>query len=42
VSQALAPLGLELGVGVAYALLAAVLLKLFEAESRRRASLDTM
>jgi len=40
--HALAPLGLELGVGVAYALLAAGLLKLFEAESRRRASLDTL
>jgi ABC-2 type transport system permease protein len=29
-------------VGVAYALLAALLLKVFEIESRRRASLDTI
>ncbi|GIF72187.1 ABC transporter permease [Asanoa siamensis] len=32
----------EVTVGVAYAVVAAVLLKIFEAESRRRASLDTL
>lgn len=32
----------ELGIGLGYAVLAAVLLKVFEAESRRHASLDTM
>jgi ABC-type multidrug transport system permease subunit len=42
VRDVLAPLGWELGVGVAYALLAALLLKVFEVESRRRASLDTL
>lgn len=41
-ASALAPLLAELAVGVGYAILAAVLLKVFEAESRRRASLDTM
>ncbi|WP_319462420.1 ABC transporter permease [Micromonospora sp. RTP1Z1] len=35
-------LAAELAVGVGYAVLAAVLLKVFEAESRRRASLDTL
>jgi ABC-2 type transport system permease protein len=35
-------LAAEAAVGVGYAVLAAALLKLFEAESRRRASLDTM
>ncbi|BCY06182.1 ABC transporter permease [Actinoplanes sp. L3-i22] len=35
-------LGRELLVGAGYALLAAVLLRVFEAESRRRASLDTL
>ncbi|MEV4619732.1 ABC transporter permease [Asanoa sp. NPDC049573] len=39
---ALAPLGKEVAVGAAYAVVAAVLLKVFEAESRRRASLDTL
>lgn len=39
---AMAPLAAELAVGVGYAVLAAVLLKIFEAESRRRASLDTL
>jgi ABC-2 type transport system permease protein len=42
VTTALAPLVAELAVGVGYAVLAAVLLKIFEAESRRRASLDTL
>jgi ABC-2 type transport system permease protein len=42
VRDVLAPLGWEVGVGVAYALLAALLLKVFEVESRRRASLDTL
>jgi ABC-type multidrug transport system permease subunit len=32
----------EAGIGIAYAVLAAVLLRIFEAESRRRASLDTL
>jgi ABC-2 type transport system permease protein len=41
-ADSLAPLGVELVVGVAYAGLAAVLLRIFEAESRRRASLDTL
>jgi ABC-2 type transport system permease protein len=41
--ESVAPLAAELVVGVAYAGLAAVLLKIFEAESRRRrASLDTL
>ncbi|WP_262282006.1 ABC transporter permease [Micromonospora sp. MA102] len=35
-------LAAEAAVGLGYALLAALLLKVFEAESRRRASLDTM
>ncbi|MDI6098299.1 ABC transporter permease [Actinoplanes sp. NEAU-A12] len=35
-------LGQELLVGAGYAVLAAVLLRVFEAESRRRASLDTL
>jgi ABC-2 type transport system permease protein len=35
-------IGGELLVGLAYAVLAALLLRFFEAESRRRASLDTM
>ena len=35
-------LGQEMLVGAGYAVLAAVLLKVFEAESRRRASLDTL
>ena len=35
-------LAAELAVGAGYAVLAAVLLKVFEAESRRRASLDTL
>jgi len=35
-------LGLELAIGLSYALLAGVLLKVFEAESRRTASLDTL
>lgn len=35
-------IGLELLIGAAYAVLAGVLLKVFEAESRRRASLDTL
>ncbi|MFC7532069.1 ABC transporter permease [Actinoplanes sp. GCM10030250] len=35
-------LGAELLVGIGYALLAAALLKIFEAESRRRASLETI
>ncbi len=39
---ALAPLGSELAIGAGYAVLAAVLLKIFELESRRRASLDTL
>ena len=34
-------LAAEVAVGAGYALLAAVLLKVFELESRRRASLDT-
>jgi ABC-2 type transport system permease protein len=42
ISAALGPLAAELAVGVGYAVLAAVLLKIFEAESRRRASLDTL
>jgi ABC-2 type transport system permease protein len=42
VGTALAPLAAEAAVGVGYAVLAAVLLKVFEAESRRRASLDTL
>lgn len=41
-SAALPPLGGEVAVGLAYAVLAAVLLKIFEAESRRHASLDTL
>jgi ABC-2 type transport system permease protein len=41
-ATALAPLVAELAVGAGYAVLAAVLLKIFEAESRRRASLDTL
>ncbi|GGN86996.1 hypothetical protein GCM10010112_69140 [Actinoplanes lobatus] len=41
--EAAAPaLGRELLVGVGYAVLAALLLKVFEAESRRRASLETL
>lgn len=36
------PLAIEATVGLGYALLAAALLKVFEAESRRRASLDTI
>lgn len=36
------PLAVEVLLGLGYALLAAVLLKVFEAESRRRASLDTL
>ncbi|BCJ60751.1 hypothetical protein Jiend_41730 [Micromonospora endophytica] len=36
------PLAAEAAVALAYALLAATLLKLFEAESRRHASLDTL
>lgn len=41
--EAAAPaLGLELLVGAGYAVLAALLLKVFEAESRRRASLETL
>jgi ABC-2 type transport system permease protein len=39
--SALVPLAAETAVGVGYAVLAAVLLKVFEVESRRRASLDT-
>lgn len=35
-------LGLELAIGIGHALLAALLLTVFEAESRRTASLDTM
>lgn len=35
-------IGLELLIGLAYAVLAGVLLRVFEAESRRRASLDTL
>jgi ABC-2 type transport system permease protein len=41
-AAALPPLGAELAVGLAYAVLSAVLLKVFEAESRRHASLDTL
>ncbi|MEV4498337.1 ABC transporter permease [Micromonospora arborensis] len=41
--QAAAPqLAAELAIAAAYAVLAALLLKVFEAESRRRASLDTL
>jgi ABC-2 type transport system permease protein len=40
--DAMTPLAAELAVGVGYAVLAALLLKIFEAESRRRASLDTL
>jgi ABC-2 type transport system permease protein len=40
--DAMAPLAAELAVGVGYAVLAALLLRIFEAESRRRASLDTL
>jgi len=36
------PLAAELAVGFGYAVLAAALLRIFEAESRRRASLDTL
>lgn len=39
---ALRPLGLEVLVGAAWAVVAAVLLKVFEIESRRHASLDTL
>lgn len=39
---ALGPLTVELLVGVGWAILAAVLLKIFEMESRRRASLDAV
>lgn len=39
---ALPSLAAELAIGLGYAVLAAVLLKIFEAESRRRASLDTL
>ncbi|MEV0714087.1 ABC transporter permease [Asanoa sp. NPDC050611] len=39
---ALPSLGREVLVGFAYAVVAALLLKVFEAESRRRASLDTL
>jgi ABC-2 type transport system permease protein len=39
---AAAPLGKEVAVGAAYAVVAALLLKIFETESRRRASLDTL
>ena len=41
-TEALPQLGLEVLVGSAWALLAAALLKIFELESRRRASLDTL
>ncbi|WP_422734932.1 ABC transporter permease [Micromonospora sp. WMMD558] len=41
-SAAAGPLAAEAAVGLGYALLAAALLKLFEAESRRHASLDTL
>ncbi|GAA4579797.1 hypothetical protein GCM10023176_58260 [Micromonospora coerulea] len=41
-AAAVPPLTAELAVGAGYAVLAAVLLKVFEAESRRRASLDTL
>lgn len=41
-TAALPQLAAELAVGAGYAVLAAVLLKVFEAESRRRASLDTL
>lgn len=40
--DSVAPLAAELVVGVAYAVLAGALLRIFEAESRRRASLDTL
>jgi hypothetical protein len=35
-------LAAEVGIGVGYAVLAAALLKIFETESRRRASLDAV
>jgi ABC-2 type transport system permease protein len=41
-SDVLPQLGLEFAVALAYAVLAGVLLKVFEAESRRTASLDTL
>ena len=41
-AAALPALGAEAAVGAAYAVLAAALLKFFEAESRRRASLDAL
>ncbi|MGN9775237.1 ABC transporter permease [Micromonospora sp. H33] len=41
-AAAAGPLAAEAAVGLAYAVLAAALLKLFEAESRRHASLDTL
>ncbi|GAA1762958.1 ABC transporter permease [Luedemannella helvata] len=41
-TEVLPRIGAELGIGLGYAVLAGVLLKLFEAESRRRASLDTL
>jgi ABC-2 type transport system permease protein len=41
-AAALPSLAAEAAVGLGYAVLAAVLLKVFEAESRRHASLDTL
>ncbi|MEE6263469.1 ABC transporter permease [Plantactinospora sonchi] len=41
-TAAAGPLAIEVALGLGYAVLAAVLLKVFEAESRRRASLDTL
>ncbi|HEX7745226.1 MAG TPA: ABC transporter permease [Micromonosporaceae bacterium] len=41
-AAALGPLAVEVAVGIGYAVLAAVLLAVFEAESRRHASLDTL
>ncbi|GLZ00861.1 ABC transporter permease [Actinoplanes sp. NBRC 103695] len=41
-TEALRPLGIEVLVGAAWAVLAALLLKVFEVESRRHASLDTL
>ncbi|MCA2217913.1 ABC transporter permease [Jidongwangia harbinensis] len=42
IGAALPAIGREVAVGAAYAVLAAALLTVFEAESRRRASLDTL
>ncbi|MGC5021981.1 ABC transporter permease [Micromonospora sp. DT47] len=41
-ADALPAIATELAIGLGYAVLAALLLKVFEAESRRRASLDTL